>query len=159
VNADKSQGCLVAFNVVCSYISSRDLVQEHIAFKVWLLAAEWEMLKSVEADSEARKSSLVHLKYTYRFRNQFGEPDDDWLDSIEATSDEFLGGYTKAEDEAMYTAFGARGKRRLKRVFDATGFVYPDYRFPARKRGLKRKSATGASSIASKQKRMKVLTH
>jgi hypothetical protein len=75
--------------------------------------------------------------------NQFGEPDDDWLDAIEATSDELLGGYTKVENEAMYTAIGAQGKRRLNRVFDAIGFVYPDYRFPAQKRGLKRKSALG----------------
>jgi hypothetical protein len=49
------------------------------------------MLKGAEADTEARKSSLVHMKYTYRFKNQFGEPDDDWLDAIEATSDELLG--------------------------------------------------------------------
>jgi hypothetical protein len=65
VNTSKSQGCLTAFNVVCSYISSRDLVQEHIAFKVWPLATEWKMSKGAEADSEAEKSSLVHLKYTY----------------------------------------------------------------------------------------------
>jgi hypothetical protein len=31
------------------------------------------------------------------------------------------------EDEAMTTAFGARGKKRLTRVFDVIGFVYPDY--------------------------------
>jgi hypothetical protein len=37
VNTEKSQACLVAFNVVCSYICTRDLVQEHIAFKVWPL--------------------------------------------------------------------------------------------------------------------------
>jgi hypothetical protein len=40
------------------------------------------------------------------------------LEAIEATSDELLGVYTKAKDEAMNTAFGARGKRRLNRVFD-----------------------------------------
>jgi hypothetical protein len=34
VNSDKAQACLVAFNTVCSYIGTRDLVQEHIAFKV-----------------------------------------------------------------------------------------------------------------------------
>jgi hypothetical protein len=33
----------------------------------------------------------------------------------------------------MSTAFGARGKRRLNRVFDVIGFAYPDYCFPARK--------------------------
>jgi hypothetical protein len=47
----------------------------------------------------------------------------------------------------------------LNRVFDTIGFVYPDYRFPAQKRGLKRKSAPRASSVAPKQKRVKVLTH
>jgi hypothetical protein len=101
------------------------------------------MPKNVDVDIKMGKSSLVHLKYTYRFRNQFGEWDDDWLDTIEATSDEFLWSYMKVEDEAMYIAFGARGKQRLNRVFDAIGFVYPDYRYPARKWGLKRKSAPG----------------
>jgi hypothetical protein len=102
---------------------------------------------------------LVHLKYSYRYRNQFGDPDDDWLDAIEATSDELLGAYTKAKDEAMNSAFSARGKRRLNRVFDAIGFIYPDYCFPAQKRGLKRKSALKAYSTAPKQKKVKVLTH
>jgi hypothetical protein len=49
------------------------------------------------------------------------------LDAIEATSDEILGEYSKAEDEAMTVAFGARGKKRLNRVFDVIGFIYPDY--------------------------------
>jgi hypothetical protein len=40
VNTEKSQAYLVAFNAVCGYISTRDLVQEHIAFKVWPLAAK-----------------------------------------------------------------------------------------------------------------------
>jgi hypothetical protein len=40
VNTERSQSFLVAFNVVCNYISTRDLVQEHIAFKVWPLATE-----------------------------------------------------------------------------------------------------------------------
>jgi hypothetical protein len=68
------------------------------------------MSKDAETDANAGKSSLVHLKYSYQFGNQFGEPDDDWLDAIESTSDKLLGSYTKAEDEAMYVAFGARGK-------------------------------------------------
>ena len=51
-----------------------------------------------------------YLKYTFQFRNQFDEPNDDWLDAIEATSDELLGAYSRTEDEAMIAAFGARGK-------------------------------------------------
>jgi hypothetical protein len=65
VNTDKSQACLVAFNVVCSYICTRDLVQEHIAFKVWPLVNEWETPKDVDASSSQSA------------RNQFGEPDDE----------------------------------------------------------------------------------
>jgi hypothetical protein len=41
----------MAFNTVCSYIGSRDLVQEHIIFKVWPLTNEWEMLKETFASS------------------------------------------------------------------------------------------------------------
>jgi hypothetical protein len=41
-----------------------------------------------------------------------------------------LGAYSKAEDEAMMVAFGACSKKRLNRVFDVIGFVYPDYYYP-----------------------------
>jgi hypothetical protein len=68
-----------------------------------------------------------------------------------------LGAYTKTEDEAMNTAFDARGKRRLNRAFDVIGFIYPYYYFPAQKQGSKRKMATTSSSVTSKPKRAKVL--
>jgi hypothetical protein len=83
VNSDKSQAYPVAFNTVCSCIGTRDLVQEHIAFKVWSLVNEWEMLK--ETTDSSREGGLVYLKYTYRYRSQFEEPDDKWLEAIEAT--------------------------------------------------------------------------
>jgi hypothetical protein len=82
-------------------------------------------------------------------------PNDDWLEAVEATSDEMLGAYTKAEDEAMNTTFGARGKRRLNKVFDVIGFIYSDYCFPAQKQGAKRKITTTTSSTASSQKGLK----
>jgi hypothetical protein len=83
---------------------------------------------------------LVRLKYTFRFGDKFDEPNDDWLKCIEATSDELLGAYSKAEDNALSTAFEGRGKKRLNRVFDAIGFVYPDYRYPLRGQGKKEES-------------------
>jgi hypothetical protein len=58
----------------------------------------------------------------------------------------------------MTTAFGARGKKRLNRVFDVIGFVYPDYCYPTRKQGKKRKAATSATSSVSRSKKVKVLT-
>jgi hypothetical protein len=45
------QACQEAFNTVCTYIGTRDLVQEHIAYKVWPLASEWEMSKEATAGS------------------------------------------------------------------------------------------------------------
>jgi hypothetical protein len=72
------------------------------------------MPKKTAASSS--KGGLVYLKYTYHYRSQFGEPDDEWLEAIEETSEELLGTYTKAEDKAMDTTFGARGKRRLNSV-------------------------------------------
>jgi hypothetical protein len=103
----------VAFNVVCSYTCARDLIQEHIGFRVWPLVNEWEMPNEIEdrSSQSVGKGGLVYLKYTYRYINHFGEPCDEWFEVIEATCDEMLGAYTKAEDEAMNTAFGARGKR------------------------------------------------
>jgi hypothetical protein len=44
-----------------------------------------------------------------------------------------LGAYTRAKDDAMTLAFEGRGKKRLNRVFDVIGFVYPDYSHPSRK--------------------------
>jgi hypothetical protein len=136
--------------------STRNLVQEHIAYKVWPLVNDSEMPKETVVGSS--QGGLVYLRYTLWYRSQFDEPNDDWLDTVEATSDELLGAYTKTEDEAMIIAFDAQGKKRLNKVFDVIGFVYPDYCFPARKQGGKKKIATSTSSGALKPKRAKVLT-
>jgi hypothetical protein len=120
--------CQKAFSTVCSFIGTRDLIQEHIAFKVWPLVESWDMSK--ETTAESSEGGLVQLKYSFRFREKFDEPDDDRLKCIEATSDELLGTYSKAEDNALSVAFGGRGKKRLNKVFDAIGFVYPDYHYP-----------------------------
>jgi hypothetical protein len=110
---------------------------------------------SKEAAAGSSQVSLVYLKYTFRYRDQFDEPNDDWLDCIEATSDELLGAYTRAEDDAMTLAFGGRGKKRLNRVFDVIGFVYPDYCYPSRKQGKKRKATASAISATPKGKMAK----
>jgi hypothetical protein len=153
------EACQRAFSTVCSFIGARDLIQEHIAFRVWPLIDSWEMSKETTTDSS--EGGLVRLKYTFRFREKFDEPNNDWLKCIEATSDELLGAYSKAEDNAMSVAFGGRRKKRLNRVFDAIGFVYPDYRYPLRGQGKKRKTAASATldEPTPKGKKVKVLTH
>jgi hypothetical protein len=160
---EAAEECQRAFGVVCSFIGTRDLVQEHIAFRVWPLAEKWEMPK--ETVRETDEGGLVRLKYTFKYGDKFIEPDDDWLKSIEAISDELLGLYSKAEDTALSAAFGGWKKKRLNRVFDAIGFVYSDYRYPTR--GQKRKNTSSVKEVAStsssepapKRKKMKVLTH
>jgi hypothetical protein len=115
--------------------------------------------------SNPNEGGLIRLKYTFRFRDQFIEPDDDWLKCVDNTSDELLGAYSKSEDNVLSAAFESRKKKRLNRVFDAIGFMYPDYRYPPR--GLKRKSATSGKDVTSaapsepapKRRKMKVLTH
>jgi hypothetical protein len=147
------QACQAAFIIVCTYIGTRDLVQEHIAYRVWPLANRWEMPK--EAAAGSCQNGLVYLKYTFRYRSQFDELNDDWLDAIEATSDELLGGYSKAEDEAMTIAFGARGKKRLNRVFHVIGFVYPDYTIPRESKGRRGKLLPRQLLVCRGQKRLK----
>jgi hypothetical protein len=153
------------FGSVCFFIGTRDLIQEHIAFRVWPLVENWEMSK--ETVTESSEGDLVRLKYTFRYGDKFDEPNDDWLKCIEVTSDELLGPYSKAKDNALSTSFGGRGKKRLNRVFDAIGFVYPDYCYPLRGRGKKRKATASTKTAVSatldepapKSKNLKVLTH
>ena len=117
------EACQRSFNTVCTFIGTRDLVQEHITYRVWPLVNEWEMPK--EDVAESSQGGLIYLKYTFRYRGEFDEPNDEWLSSIEATSDELLGAYTRAEDDALTSAFEGRGKKRLNCVFDVIGFIYP----------------------------------
>jgi hypothetical protein len=160
---EAAEGCRRAFGIVCSFIGTRDLVQEHVAYRIWPLIDNWEMPK--ETINNPSEGGLVRLKYTFRFRDQFIEPDDDWLKCVENTSDELLRAYSKSEDNALSAAFGSRKKKRLNRVFDVIGFVYHDYRYSPR--GQKRKGATSGKDVASaapsepapKREKVKVLTH
>jgi hypothetical protein len=151
------EACQRAFSTLCAFIGTRDLIQEHIFFRVWPLVESWDMPKETTADSN--EGGLVRLKYTFRFREKFDEPNDDWLKCVKATSDELLGAYSKAEDNALSAAFGGWGKKRLNRVFDAIGFVYPDYHYPLRGKEKKRKTAALATVAEPKGKKMKVLTY
>jgi hypothetical protein len=114
-----------------------------------------------ETTADSGEGDLVRLKYTFRLREKFDEPNDNWLKCIKATSDELLGAYSKAKDNALSAAFGGRGKKRLNRVFDAIGFVYPDYRYPLRGQVKKRKIAASVTPAEPmpKSKKVKVLTH
>jgi hypothetical protein len=152
-----AEACQKAFSIVYAFIGTRDIIQEHIAYRVWPLVDSWEMPKETAAESS--EGGLVRLKYTFRYREKFDKPNDNWLKCIEATSDELLGTYTRAEDDALSSAFGGWSKKRLNRVFDAIGFIYPDYCYPLRRQGKKRKTVALATTVVPKGKKMKVLTH
>jgi hypothetical protein len=118
-----AEACQKAFSIVCSFIGTRDLIQEHIPFRVWPLVESWEMPK--ETITNSSEGDLIRLKYTFRFGDKFDEPNDDWLKCIEATSDELLGAYSKAEDNTLSAAFGGRGKKKLNRVLTPLALFTP----------------------------------
>jgi hypothetical protein len=119
------------------HISTRDLVQEFLAFRVFPTLKEWDMPK---LKGKKKEKELVRLPYYYKFKKHFKEPCQEWLDMIEVMCNEILGNYSKKEDQLMTAAFGTRSKRRLNRVMDALNFEYPDYeRLDRGAEGQKRK--------------------
>jgi hypothetical protein len=76
---DAVEACQRAFSTVCAFIGTRDLIQEHISFRVWPLVESWDMPKETTTDSS--NGGPVRLKYTFRFREKFDEPNDDWLNA------------------------------------------------------------------------------
>jgi hypothetical protein len=87
-----------------------------------------------------KKHELVRLPYRFKFKKQFKEPCQEWLEMIETMCNEIQGNYTKKEDQLMTAAFGTRPKRKLNRVMDALKFEYPNYeRLNKGAKGVKRK--------------------
>jgi hypothetical protein len=132
------------------------LIQEHISFRVWPLVESWDMPK--ETTIESSDGGLVRLKYTFRFREKFDEPNDDWLKCIEATSDELLGAYSKAEDNALSVAFGGQGKKRLNRVLMRLASYTPIIASRCEGKEKEEGYRFGHHSCAEEQN-VKVLTH
>jgi hypothetical protein len=64
---EAAEGCRRAFGTVCSFIGTRDLVQEHVAYRIWPLIDIWEMPE--ETITNPSEGGLVRLKYTFRFRD------------------------------------------------------------------------------------------
>jgi hypothetical protein len=130
------QQAVAEFRVVTEQIGTRDLVQETLANGVFSTLSEWNMPK---LKGEKKKNELIRLPYHFKFKKQFKEPCQEWLEMIEAMCNEILGNYTK-KDQLMTAAFGTRPKRRLNRVMDALNFEYPDYeRLSKGAEGSKRK--------------------
>jgi hypothetical protein len=124
ISGSPSQIALAEFRIISEHIGTRDLVQEFLAFKVFPTMRNWEMPK---LEGEKKKGELVRLPYYYKFKKNFKEPCQEWLDTIEIMCNDILGNYSKKEDQLMTAAFGSRPKRRLNRVLDALNFDYPDY--------------------------------
>jgi hypothetical protein len=131
------QQAVAEFRIVTEQIGTRDLVQEYLANGVFLMLSECNMPK---LKGEKKKNKLVRLPYHLKFKKQFKEPCQEWLEMIEAMCNKILGNYTKKEDQLMTVAFGTQPKRRLNRVMDALNFEYPDYeRLSKGAEGSKRK--------------------
>jgi hypothetical protein len=118
------QQAVAEFRVVAKQISTRDLAQEYLAYRVFPTLSEWNMSK---LKGTKEKKELVQLPYKFKFEKQFKGSCQEWLEMIETMCNEILGNYTEKEDQLMTAAFGTRPKRRLNRVMDALNFEYPDY--------------------------------
>jgi hypothetical protein len=140
------QQALVEFQVVAEQISTRDLVQEYLSYRVFPMLSKWNMPK---LKGTKEKKELVQLPYKFKFEKHFKRPCQEWLEMIETMCNEILGNYTKKEDQLMTAAFGTRPKRRLNRMMDALNFEYPDYeRLNKGAEGQKRKRIV---SVLSRQ--------
>jgi hypothetical protein len=127
----------VEFRLVAAEVSTRDLVQEFLANRVFPTSSGWGMPKKKDG---SKKHELVRLPYRFKFEKEFKKPCQEWLEMNETMCNEILGNYTKKEDQLMTATFGTRPKRRLNRVMDALDFGYSDYeRFDKGAEGLKRK--------------------
>jgi hypothetical protein len=134
------------FRVVAEQISTKDLVQEYLAYKVFPMLSEWNMPK---LKGTKEKNELVRLLYRFKFEKEFKKPCQEWLEMIETMCNEILGNFTKKKDQLMTAAFGTRPKRRLNRVMDALNFEYPNYeRLNKGAEGQKRKRIV---SVLSRQ--------
>jgi hypothetical protein len=45
------EACQKAFSNVCAFIGIRDIIQEHIAYRVWSLVEIWDMPKETTVES------------------------------------------------------------------------------------------------------------
>jgi hypothetical protein len=132
-----TQIALAEFRVIAEHISTRDLVREFLAFKVFPTMKEWAMPK---LEGTKKEGKLIRLPYHYKFKKHFKVPCQEWLDTIKVMCNEILENYSRKEDQLMTAAFGTRPKRRLNRVMDVVGFEYPDYeRLDKGAEGQKRK--------------------
>jgi hypothetical protein len=70
-----AEACQKAFSNVYAFIGIRELIQKHIAYRVWPLVDNWEMPKETAVGSS--EGGLIRLKYTFRYKDRFDEPNDD----------------------------------------------------------------------------------
>jgi hypothetical protein len=84
------------------------------------------MPEMTEKDASETETSLIRLRYKYKFEDEFGGPCDEWLDEIEMKLNEILSNYNKKEVEALHTTF-VKQKKPIKSCFDSIAYFYPDY--------------------------------
>jgi hypothetical protein len=85
----------VEFRVVAAEVSTRDLVQEYLANRIFPTSSGWGMPKKKDG---GKKHELVRLPYQFKFEKQFKKPCQELLEMIETMCNEILGNYTKKED-------------------------------------------------------------
>jgi hypothetical protein len=69
----------VEFRVVATEVSTRDLVQEFLANRVFPTSSGWGMPKKKNG---GKKHELVRLPYRFKFEKEFKKPCQEWLERL-----------------------------------------------------------------------------
>jgi hypothetical protein len=125
--SEATDECYKAFNTFIRKFGSQDLVQEALAYNMYLTWTRWKLSKEVKLKDE----ELVTLAFDFKEQSSYKAPSTGWLRFIEVKCYEMCGNYLTREHEDMQSIFGSKGKLRLNRVMDALGFEYLGYENPS----------------------------
>jgi hypothetical protein len=141
--------CYRAFNVVVKRIGSRDLIQEALAYNIYLTQARWKLPKEVKS----KDGGLVTLAFDFKEQSSYKAPSAGWLGLIEEKYNEICRNYLTMEHKDMPSIFGSWGKLWLNRVTNTIEFECPHYEDPAinTEAGEKSKRVTKGASKALKK--------
>lgn len=103
-----TQVAQITFSIVIEHISTRDLVHEFVANKVFPTLTGWGMPKPKEG---VDKGNLVRLPYRFKEQVVFKGPCTEWMEMIVEMCNEILDNFTNKEYQLMAAAFGSQGKR------------------------------------------------
>jgi hypothetical protein len=95
-----------AFDTVVKKIGSQYLIQEALAYNIYLTRARWKLLKEVKS----KDGEPVTLAFGFMEQSSYKAPSVGWHRLIKEKCNEICVNYLTREHEDMTSIFGSRGK-------------------------------------------------